>query len=415
MTDITTILEQITQRLLLYRKTIHQAGALTNPEDQLLERALKRVEDKLFLIDGVANDATIQTLLNDARQIITTYQDLPMAKMKGLDPTAITQLPNLERIAPQIPAWKQRYDAANPTQRRALEVYETVLTGIHTEALRVVELVNGNRLNANSQAEFAKVMSANDKRKDYIEEELNDLLAIPEEERKERHKRAIIEYQTQLDVINAYEADLFSFIENNPVRIDRVDRIEDMNGNAIEGVNGQAFYDHNTNEFVLELDEGGKPSLGAHELLHLVQSRQGKLVFLRGTKNSVGFLGDVYDEIEAYRIQYSIDASSIPGSPSSIEGITPDFVRHLNAAYNNLPDRRYGINDTLDTLNAHPQYNGILRNLFGEGKIINPTTNAVELTWDYYHTWTFVDFCNDRLLDHGTRTNADYMGFIFVH
>lgn len=416
-----TKVEQILQLASVYRTTLDKVRALNTPENQELERLLTRVEQKALLVGEAyqlsTDDVEVDRLMAEGRRISIAYEGVSIVDMKALVPTAVARQGQLELLLAAITTWKEGYEVLTEVQKEALKRYVDQLMEMKTEGERVVELVNGNRLNVASRTEYAKVITANESTRTGYEEELARLQMIPEEDRSNNEKALIEEQQKRLDTLNEFEESLFAFIEDNPVRVDRVDSIRDFAGNKLEGVNGQAVYDDSTGEFVLELDASGGASLGAHELYHLVQAKQGKVVYLRQGGGTLGFFGDIFDEVETYKIQYSIKPSSVPGNPSSIDDITPDFVRALNPVYANYPNQRYGIDDSLATLNAHPQFGGALRGLFPNGGINDPATGNVVDVWTHYENWTFRNFLTDTAIsqtvgENPIRTNREVFNFV---
>ena len=413
MKDVKIKLEQIVQNIELYRKALDKDGDMTNSDNKKLDIIIKRVFEKVTLADAYFNDENIEKLIKDYKAIETKWVALNITQMKSLDSDAIKKIDNLKDLLKNIDTWIASYNNVDKKNQNSLSKHLKELSEMKTEGELTIKVVDGNQLNKTSQGEYAKVISANDSSKNNLEEEIEKLQAIPEEDRTAVQNEQIEELTTRMNTILEFENDLINLIDNNKVRMDRVETIQDMNGNAI---NGQALYDNNTGELVLQLDATGQASLGAHELLHLVQAKKGKLVFLKNG-SPAGIFNDLEDEKDAYRIQFSISPSSVPGSPKKIGDITLDFVKNIKEGkiYGTLPEEQHDLNTTITKLNDHPQYTGVVKKEMLNGEIIHPKTKQKVKDWDYYKDWKFIDFAEHKLFDpKGVKTNAEVLGFIII-
>lgn len=412
MKDIKIKMEQILQSLEQYQSLLSKDGDLSVAENKKLAAILKRVTDKAMLADGFFNNDDVTKIVESYNAILTEYKALSITKMKSLEPSVLTNLGKLKKLLLKIDAWKVKYDALDKAFKGGLANHWEELEELKVEGALVVKVVDGNQLNPASQKEFAKVLGTSDESKATLDSSIEKLLAIPEEDRSAKQIEKLQELETRKDTIESFEKDLLTLVDKNKVRMDRVDSIKDVNGNP-STANGQAIYDPVTKELVLELDATGGASLGAHELLHLVQAKKGKLVFFKNGL-PLGIFIDLQDEVDAYKIQFAIKPESVPGSAKKITDITPAFVKALDTSlYGNLPDDQHDMNSTMTKLNDHPAHRGFVKSNMLRGEF---TKGGVKTTvWDHYKNWKFIDFINDILFDpKGVKTNAEMDGYVII-
>lgn len=415
MKDVKVKLEQIVQSLEQYQGVLSTDGDLSIAENKKLAAILKRVTDKAILADGFFNNEDVKKIIETYSDLLAKYKALSVTEMKSLEPSVIANLSELKKVLIEIDAWIIKVNALDNKFKGVMKNHVEELEELKVEGTLVVKVVDGNKLNPTSQKEFAKVIGTSDGAKATLDNSIEKLLAIPEEDRSTKETEELQELETRKDTIESFEKDLLNLIDKNKVRMDRVDKIRDFNGTPITA-NGQAIYDPTTNELVLELDVTGQSSLGAHELLHLVQAKKGKLVFLNHKNNGVplGMFIDLQDEVDSYKIQFAIKPESVPGGAKKITDITPAFVKALDTSlYGNLPDDQHDVNSTMTKLNDHPGFTGVVKNTLLAGEF---RQNGVKKTvWDHYKNWRFIDFLNDKLFDgKGIKTNAEMEGYIII-
>lgn len=412
MKDIKIKMEQILQSLEQYQSLLSKDGDLSVAENKKLAAILKRVTDKAMLADGFFNNEDITKLIESYSAILTKYNALSITKMKSLEPSVLANLGKLKKVLIEIDDWIIKANALDNKFKGAVKNHVDELKELKVEGALVVKVVDGNQLNPTSQKEFAKVLGTSDGSKATLDNSIEKLLAIPEEDRSAKQIETLQELETRKDTIESFEKDLLTLVDKNKVRMDRVDSIKDVNGNP-STANGQAIYDPVTKELVLELDATGGASLGAHELLHLVQAKKGKLVFFKNGL-PLGIFIDLQDEVDAYKIQFAINPGSVPGSAKKITDITPAFVKALDTSlYGNLPDDQHDMNSTMTKLNDHPAHKGFVKSNMLRGEF---TKGGVKTTvWDHYKNWKFIDFINDILFDpKGVKTNAEMDGYVII-
>jgi hypothetical protein len=416
MKDVKVKLEQVVQSLEQYQEVLSKDGDLSIAENKKLAAIIKRVTDKAMLADGFFNNEEVTELIESYNTILTKYSALSITKMKSLETSALANLDKLRKLLVKIDAWIVKANALDEKYKKGVANHLEELEELKVEGTLVVKVVDGNQLNPASQEEFAKIIGTSDGSKKGVDESIEKLLLVREEDRTEFEKAQLLDLETRKETIESFEKDLLNLIDNNGVRIDRVAQILDHNGKLIPDANGQALYDPVTNELVLELDSTGGSALGAHELLHLVQAKKGKLVFLSGGRPA-GIFNDLLDEVEAYKIQYSIDPTKVPGSPAKITDITPAFVKNIEGGrlYGSLPADQHDLNTTITKLNNHPTHLGVVKKEILNGKVIHPGTGLEISDWDYYKDWSFIDFAEDILFDTtGVKTNAEFVGFVII-
>jgi len=362
MKDIKVKLEQIVQSLEQYQEVLSKDGDLSIAENKKLAAILKRVTDKAMLADGFFNNDKVTELIESYNTILTKYSALSITKMKSLEPSVLANLDKLKKLLVKIDAWIVKANTLDNKYKKGVANHLEELEELKVEGALVVKVVDGNQLNPASQEEFAKIIGTSDGSKNGVDESIEKLLLVREEDRTEFEKAQLLDLETRKETIESFEKDLLNLIDKNRVRIDRVAQILDQKGLLIPDADGQALYDPVTKELVLELDPTGGSALGAHELLHLVQAKKGKLVFLSGGRPA-GIFNDLLDEVEAYKIQYSIDPTQVPGSPTKITDITPTFVKNIagGGLYGALPADQHDLNTTITKLNNHPTYLGVVK------------------------------------------------------
>lgn len=82
-----------------------------------------------------------------------------------------------------------------------------------------------------------------------------------------------------------------------------------------------------------------------HEMQHLIQYSKGDLAFSNG--KTFNWVYDIYDEVEAYKVQYLVAPNSMPSPIQSIDEITPAY---LSEWYPKLPHTKLSLNSTLITI-----------------------------------------------------------------
>jgi hypothetical protein len=121
---------------------------------------------------------------------------------------------------------------------------------------------------------------------------------------------------------------------------------------------GTLSMDIKTGEFIIATVANAPASFLIHELQHLIQYSKGQMAFATA-KNSEGdphpWLYDVTDEIEAYKVQYSVAPNSMPlkrdGTKiNSIAEITADYV-NIDLGYN-LPTVSLTMDSKLSEIEA---------------------------------------------------------------
>lgn len=415
MKDVKIKLEQIIQSLELYEAALAKDGDMSIVDNKKLEAILKRVRNKTMLADGFLNNEAIKKLIEAYAVLMKKYKALSVTKMKSLKPSALANLEPLKKVLVEIDAWLVKSENLEPKFKQAVANHVEELKELKVEGDLVVKVVDGNQLNPASQKEFAKIIGSSDKTKAKLDRSLEKLLAIPEEDRSVKQKEQLTDLAARKETIESFESDILNLIDGNKVRIDRVAKIV---GGDPRAANGQATYDATSKELVLNLDRKADASLGAHELLHLVQAKKGKLVFwIDGTGKaiSLGVFIDLQDEVDAYKIQYAMRPDLVPGSPKKMADITPAFVKALSASmYGTLPADQHDINSTMTKLNNHPGFQGFVKSRMLAGEY---TLGGVKkMVWDRYKNWKFIDFLNDKFYDPNlVKTNAEQEGYVIIN
>lgn len=110
MEKIKAKLEQIHQSIDLYKKRLQKTGDLSSEDNKKLLDAVQLLEEKEARLSLFFGNETAVSLIGAYKKIKTTYAELPITEMKGLDSIAMQQLPNLIRFEATITGWMTTYE-----------------------------------------------------------------------------------------------------------------------------------------------------------------------------------------------------------------------------------------------------------------------------------------------------------------
>jgi hypothetical protein len=218
---------------------------------------------------------------------------------------------------------------------------------------------------------------------------LNRSLTVIEQGNYDEHKAAV-------ESLSTYQEGLVDLVSNKKISV-KVDNTIDINKPIMDG--GTLTVKVKTNN----------DAIIAHEMQHLIQVERGQLALLNDEKGAVAFLYDLNDEVEAYRVEFLVDSTSVPGTNFNRTGKTisggPIFITKLTDIttsaitkmasqeniqyYKGLPSDSYTIYDTLDKLNKHPRTKNALKEemfYFYKKQKIKKIKKVINQLWDLNKT-----------------------------
>jgi hypothetical protein len=149
-----------------------------------------------------------------------------------------------------------------------------------------------------------------------------------------------------------------------------------------ENIVGVLIFVEDTPTILIAKNTPNAEATKLHEMQHLIQYSKGELVFCEG--KAFNWVYDIYDEVEAYKVQYLIAPDSMPSPIKSIDEITPAY---LSEYYPNLPHTKLSLQSTL----------GEIQNAFDIHKLKEGPKDYLKLLgkeWDSFDKKTLREFFN---------------------
>jgi hypothetical protein len=139
----------------------------------------------------------------------------------------------------------------------------------------------------------------------------------------------------------------------------------------------------------------------AHETQHIIQYQKGELAYLGNAP--LHWLYDIYDEVDAHKMQYLAVPTSLKKPIESIDEITPAY---LSNNYGHLPQVRLSLTSTFEEIqNALVAAdNGVGPKTFFE-EIANLANNPIKINWDDIKNMPLKDFFSSTDAMHQAAVN----------
>jgi hypothetical protein len=294
------------------------------------ESIMKNVSTYKYAIKGEDNIEPLQKTKNiiDNNKRLQTYE--PTAEDLLLLTNAITE----------CDIWIGQYQNANADEKKALET----------------ELKTIQKWKA-----YYQMLSSNYAKKDKISPVTQETISsaidiLANKKLNDAEKAVAVAYLEDLQSLAASQ--ISGTVPKNDIQtgLTSKEMKKALGEKAAKNIVGALIFVEDTPTILVAKKTPNVEATKLHEMQHLIQYRKGELVFCDG--KSFNWVYDIYDEVEAYKVQYLVAPDSMPSPIKSIDEITPDY---LSEWYPNLPHTELSLRSKL----------GEIQNAFDASKLKN--------------------------------------------